>query len=137
VLDAGGAARTLHALDVADGEPAGEERVLAEILAVAPAERGAVDVDGGAEQDLCAGTFVEGLLADGRTDAPLMSGSLNVGTYELVFYLADYFRENGVELPNPPFLTQVPLRFGIADPDGNYHVPLLCSPWSYSTYRGS
>jgi len=75
--------------------------------------------------------------ADGRTDAPLMSGNLNVGTYELVFYLADYFKENGMELPNPPFLTQVPLRFGIADPDGNYHVPLLCSPWSYSTYRGS
>ena len=75
--------------------------------------------------------------ADGRTDAPLMSGSLNVGTYELVFYLADYFKDHGVDLPNPPFLTLVPLRFGIADPDGNYHVPLLCSPWSYSTYRGS
>lgn len=74
---------------------------------------------------------------DGRTDAPLMSGSLNKGTYELVFHVADYFAAQGAELPNPPFLTTVPLRFGIAEAEGNYHVPLLCSPWSYSTYRGS
>jgi len=74
---------------------------------------------------------------DGRTDAPLMSGALNCGTYELVFYVAEYFSAQGVALPNPPFLSTVPLRFGIAEADGNYHVPLLVSPWSYSTYRGS
>lgn len=75
--------------------------------------------------------------ADGRTDTPLMSGNLNTGTYELVFHVADYFAAIGAALPNPPFLSTVPLRFGISEPDGNYHVPLLVSPWSYSTYRGS
>jgi 5-hydroxyisourate hydrolase len=74
---------------------------------------------------------------DGRTDAPLMSGSLNTGIYELVFEVSDYFNAQGTALPHPPFLSAVPLRFGIADAEGHYHVPLLVSPWSYSTYRGS
>ena len=75
---------------------------------------------------------------DGRSDAPLLSGeALIAGRYELVFAVADYFRACGVELPEPPFLDRVPLVFGIADPQGHYHVPLLVSPWSYSTYRGS
>lgn len=76
--------------------------------------------------------------AQGRTDAPLLSGeALIAGSYQLEFHVADYFREQGVALPTPPFLDVVPLRIGIADVSAHYHVPLLCSPWSYSTYRGS
>jgi len=76
--------------------------------------------------------------ADGRCDAPLLSDEqMAVGTYELVFAVGDYFRARGVVLPEPAFLDKVTLAFGIADATGNYHVPLLVSPWSYSTYRGS
>jgi 5-hydroxyisourate hydrolase len=76
--------------------------------------------------------------ADGRVDGPLLAGNeLTPGTYELVFHVADYFRAQGVALPRVPFLDVVPIRFGIADPAQHYHVPLLISPWSYSTYRGS
>ena len=76
--------------------------------------------------------------ADGRTDEPLMAGdAMLAGEFELVFHVAEYFRGQGVELPDPPFLDRVPLRFGIADREAHYHVPLLCTPWSYSTYRGS
>ena len=60
-----------------------------------------------------------------------------VGRYRLVFEVAAYFRSLGVALPDPPFIDQVPLDFGIADANGRYHVPLLVSAWSYSTYRGS
>ena len=75
---------------------------------------------------------------DGRTDAPLFdNASLCVGTYRLRFDVAGYFRARGVQLPEPPFLDQVNLDFGIAHTDQHYHVPLLVSPWSYSTYRGS
>lgn len=75
---------------------------------------------------------------DGRTDAPLFdNASLRVGTYRLRFDVAGYFRARGVQLPAPPFLDQVNLDFGIAHTDQHYHVPLLVSPWSYSTYRGS
>ena len=75
---------------------------------------------------------------DGRTDAPLLVDAACVaGTYELVFDTASYFRAIGTNLTDPPFLDQIPLRFSIADPAGHYHVPLLVSPWSYSTYRGS
>ncbi len=75
--------------------------------------------------------------ADGRTDGPLLSREeLAIDLYEIVFDVAGYFaRDTG--LPEPPFLGHVPIRFGIADPDAHYHVPLLVSPWSYSTYRGS
>jgi 5-hydroxyisourate hydrolase len=74
--------------------------------------------------------------ADGRTDAPLLAeGELEGGVYEIVFDVGEYFAEEG--LPAPPFLGRVPVRFGIADPSSHYHVPLLTSPWSYSTYRGS
>lgn len=76
--------------------------------------------------------------ADGRTDAPLLTGeAYRPGQYELVFHIGDYFRGLGVALPSPGFLDVVPLRFGMAEADGHYHVPLLASPWSYSTYRGS
>jgi 5-hydroxyisourate hydrolase len=74
--------------------------------------------------------------ADGRTDEPLLASSEVVaGTYELVFVVGEYFAaETGSTIP---FLDRVPVRFGIADPSAHYHVPLLASPWSYSTYRGS
>jgi 5-hydroxyisourate hydrolase len=75
--------------------------------------------------------------ADGRTDAPLLQGDeLARGVYELVFGVGEYFADLGTA-GDPPFLDHVPIRFGIADLDGHYHVPLLASPWSYSTYRGS
>lgn len=78
------------------------------------------------------------LNADGRASAPLLEGSdLQVGRYRLVFDVATYFRAKGTTLADPPFLDRVPIEFAIADPDTNYHVPLLVSPWSYSTYRGS
>jgi 5-hydroxyisourate hydrolase len=76
--------------------------------------------------------------ADGRCDAPLLSGpALIRGTYELVFHAGDYFARKGVSLPEPRFVDQVVLRFGIANPDENYHVPLVVTPWTWSTYRGS
>ncbi len=75
---------------------------------------------------------------DGRTDAPLFdNASLKVGTYRLIFDVAGYFKARGVALPEPQFLDQVSLDFGVAHADQHYHVPLLVSPWSYSTYRGS
>jgi 5-hydroxyisourate hydrolase len=75
---------------------------------------------------------------DGRCDAPLLEGAEFVaGEYELVFHAGDYFAANGAALPQPRFVDRVVLRFGVADPDAHYHVPLLVSPWSYSTYRGS
>ena len=77
--------------------------------------------------------------ADGRAPGGLLydSASLRAGTYRLVFDVAGYFRAKGVELPQPPFLDHVALDFGVADVSQHYHVPLLVSPWSYSTYRGS
>src|SRR5689334_12149320 len=77
--------------------------------------------------------------ADGRNpDGPLFRDSeLKAGTYRLVFDVAAYFRGKGVTLPDPPFLDRVTLDFGVANPQQHYHVPLLASPWSYSTYRGS
>ena len=78
------------------------------------------------------------LNSDGRADGPLLEGELLLpGRYRLVFGVADYFKSSGVALPEPPFLDEVPLDFGIADASLHYHVPLLASPWSYSTYRGS
>lgn len=70
--------------------------------------------------------------SDGRTDDPLLAGdSMQTGTYELTFHIGAYFASS------PPFLDQIPIRFHIADSTAGYHIPLLCSPWSYSTYRGS
>jgi 2-oxo-4-hydroxy-4-carboxy-5-ureidoimidazoline decarboxylase len=75
---------------------------------------------------------------DGRTDAPLIGGRpVPRGTYELRFAIGGYFRNRGVPLPDPPFLDIVPIRFGVAEPEGHYHVPLSASPWAYGTYRGS
>jgi 5-hydroxyisourate hydrolase len=75
---------------------------------------------------------------DGRTDEPLLSGDrLEPGVYELTFHAGEYFHTTGVELASPPFLDEVVIRFGIAEPAGHYHVPLLLAPYGYSTYRGS
>ena len=74
---------------------------------------------------------------NGRTDKPLVEGAnFKEGEYELIFFIGDYFK-NITNLPNTPFLNEVVIRFGISKPDEHYHVPLLVSPWSYSTYRGS
>jgi 5-hydroxyisourate hydrolase len=76
--------------------------------------------------------------ADGRCDRPLLDGAaFKAGQYSLTFHVAEYFGARGVSLPNPPFLITVVVNFGVANAEENYHVPLLVSPWSYSTYRGS
>ena len=106
---------TTHVLDTARGRPAAG--VAIELARLA----------GGAREVLRTVTTN----ADGRTDEPLMGdGELQAGEYELVFAVGDYFGER-------PFLDRVPVRFTITDPGAHYHVPLLVSPWSYSTYRGS
>jgi 5-hydroxyisourate hydrolase len=75
---------------------------------------------------------------EGRTDEPLLEGdALLVGSYELLFHVGDYFAQFGGDTVRPRFLDRVPVRFGVAVPGSNYHVPLLCSRWAYSTYRGS
>lgn len=76
--------------------------------------------------------------SDGRCDAALLQGEeFLAGRYELVFGAGDYFAAQGVQLPTPRFVDEVVIAFGIADPAQNYHVPLVVSPWAYSTYRGS
>ena len=79
------------------------------------------------------------LNSDGRNPDGLLydNSNLKVGTYRLVFDVSGYFKARGVSLPEPNFLSQVSLDFGVAHVDQHYHVPLLVSPWSYSTYRGS
>ncbi|MBZ0218387.1 MAG: hydroxyisourate hydrolase [Fimbriimonadaceae bacterium] len=75
---------------------------------------------------------------DGRADKPILAPEETIiGTYELRFFIADYFAGGSAEVADPPFLDIVPIRFSIADPAAHYHVPLLVSPWSYTTYRGS
>ena len=112
-----------HVLDTMHGTPAGG--MAAELH----------EMEGGAPK--LVKRFV--LNADGRcADGPLYAdGQLKAGRYRLVFDVAAYFRARGVQLPEPPFLDRVTLDFGIAHPQQHYHVPLLVSPWSYSTYRGS
>ena len=109
-----------HVLDTMQGRPAAGMAVefyTTKGSAATPAGRFMLDANGRA------------VLADGA--------DLAKGTYRLVFEVAAYFRSRGVQLPDPPFLGRVTLDFGIADPGEHYHVPLLVSPWSYSTYRGS
>ncbi|WP_159875160.1 hydroxyisourate hydrolase [Aquitalea denitrificans] len=75
---------------------------------------------------------------DGRSERALLSEEeMQSGIYELIFHAGDYFLSQGINLPKPCFIDQVVLRFGIADPEQNYHVPLIVTPWTYSTYRGS
>ena len=115
---------TTHVLDTAHGRPAANMVVQLWRLGETAEERTLVT------------TARTG--PDGRTPAPLLVGAdLQPGVYELVFVVAAYFAAEGVSTPSPPFLGRVPIRFGVADADAHYHVPLLASPWSYSTYRGS
>jgi 5-hydroxyisourate hydrolase len=75
---------------------------------------------------------------DGRTETPLLTADeMQAGHYEIIFYVGDYFAAKSANLPKIRFLDKVPVRFGITDAGAAYHVPLLCSPWAYSTYRGS
>ncbi|MDJ1157053.1 hydroxyisourate hydrolase [Chelatococcus sp. SYSU_G07232] len=114
---------TTHVLDTTHGRPGAD-------MAVALYRLGD---DGARERIASARTN-----ADGRCDAPLMAGeTMRPGRYELVFEVAAYFRACRVALPDPPFLDEVRLQFGIAEPGQHYHVPLLVSPFAYSTYRGS
>lgn len=111
-----------HVLDTVSGRPAAGVKVTLKEL-------------GGSAEGLLKETLTN---ADGRTDAPLLGGGpLRIGTYELAFHIGAYFAVQAVSASRPPFLDIVPIRFGIAEPEGHYHVPLLASPWSYSTYRGS
>jgi 2-oxo-4-hydroxy-4-carboxy-5-ureidoimidazoline decarboxylase len=76
--------------------------------------------------------------SDGRTDQPLIGGRpVPIGRYELTFSIGDHFAARGVPMSDPPFLDKIPLRFAVSDPEGHLHVPLLVTPWSYATYRGS
>ncbi|WP_334193419.1 hydroxyisourate hydrolase [Pararhodobacter sp.] len=76
--------------------------------------------------------------ADGRTDSPILpQDTFRTGTYELVFFAGDYLRATGQAGADPLFLDQIPIRFGMSDAEAHYHVPLLLSPYGYSTYRGS
>lgn len=111
-----------HVLDIAGGKPGAG--VAIELYAVDGAGRSLLKRDVTNQ--------------DGRCDAPLLQGdAMRAGHYELVFSAGDYFARQGVALPEPRFIDRVTLAFGIADPEQNYHVPLVVSPWSYSTYRGS
>ena len=117
-----------HVLDLVRGKPAPEVAIELHVL----------DADGSWRALKQVRTN-----ADGRTDQPLLTDAeCKTGTYMLTFHVGDYFRrqepaQSEPAQSEPPFLDLVPLRFTIADPDGHYHVPLLATPWSYSTYRGS
>ena len=113
---------TTHILDTANGMPGAKVTVVLFRL-------------DGEQRKQILGTQTN---SDGRCDRPLLEGdALLVGRYELVFSVGDYFRKFGQGLPEPLFVDEVVLRFGVADATEHYHVPLLVSPWSYSTYRGS
>lgn len=112
---------TTHVLDTAAGRPAAGVKI--ELY------------EAGAERRLLRTLETN---SDGRCDSPLLEGAAcKTGLYELVFSVGSYFQKTGVKLPDPPFLDQVVLRFGISRTEEDYHVPLLVSPWSFSTYRGS
>ena len=113
---------TTHVLDTAHGRPGAGVKVA--LFAIA---------DGGKQL-----LKMDVTNADGRCAAPLLEGdALKPGQYELVFNAGDYFADLGVQLPSPRFIDLVTIAFGIAHANENYHVPLVVSPWSYSTYRGS
>jgi 5-hydroxyisourate hydrolase len=110
-----------HVLDIARGVPAEGVKLELRLL--------------GGDSAMKASTRTN---RDGRTDQPLLAGeALETGIYEITFYAGDYLRALGLTLPDPPFLDRIVIRFGIADPRGDYHVPLLLSPFGYSTYRGA
>lgn len=111
---------TTHVLDTARGKPAAGVKIWL------------YRVSGNSHKKIAEAVTNE----DGRTDAPMLS-PLKAGSYELVFFAGDYLRETGQAAGEVLFLDQIPIRFGIDDADGHYHVPLLISPFAYSTYRGS
>ena len=112
---------TTHVLDTASGKPAQGLKVELYLL------------DGGVVHLKTVTTN-----ADGRADGPLLEGAAFLqGHYELRFHAGEYLRKSGAGLPEPAFLDVIPSRFGIADPTQHFHVPLLLSPYGYSTYRGS
>jgi 5-hydroxyisourate hydrolase len=118
---ADGGRLTTHVLDTASGKPAAGIRI--ELYCVS----------GNSHRKVTEAVTN----ADGRCDAPLLEGkAFQPGQYELVFFAGDYLRGAGATLPDPLFLDQIPIRFGVAE-DRHYHVPLLLSPYGYSTYRGS
>ena len=115
---------TTHVLDTSLGKPASALRLTIWALT--------------AEADIKTALKTVETNRDGRTDEPLLAGDeFKPGTYEITFDVAAYFASSGARIADPPFLDQIPVRFTVADPNGKYHVPLLVSPWSYSTYRGS
>ncbi len=115
---------SIHTLDTAQGKPAVDMAW----------ELWRVDRDGGSRAMLARGRTNR----DGRADGDILSGTaFVVGTYELIFDVADYFRAQHVPVADPPFIDRVPVRFSIADASSHYHVPLGMSPWAYNTYRGS
>jgi 5-hydroxyisourate hydrolase len=115
---------TTHVLDTADGGPAAHLAIALYRLGPGPDDRA-----------LLTRTTTD---ADGRPSAPLLAGDdLTPGVYELVFEVGAYFAARSAATAGLPFLDRVPVRFGIADPGAHYHVPLLVSPWSYTTYLGS
>ncbi|MFK8184924.1 MAG: hydroxyisourate hydrolase [Phormidesmis sp.] len=142
---------TTHVLDTAAGRPAAGMTIELWQIEVLPIEVLPIEAlpitEPATQQTTIQQTAAQHMAtqvtnADGRTDSPfLRADSMVAGIYELRFSAGDYFAKNfvgtEVALPNPPFLDWVPIRFGMADPHAHYHVPLLVSPWSYSTYRGS
>jgi 5-hydroxyisourate hydrolase len=119
---AGSPGLTTHMLDTANGKPGEGVRIDFSVL------------DGGAYK-LVKTVHTN---ADGRTPEPLLNAeTMKVGQYQLVFYLAEYYTKLGTQLPNPPFLDKAVIQFGMADASAHYHVPVLATPWSYTTYRGS
>ena len=112
---------TTHVLDTARGRPANGLHI----------ELFRID---GSDRTRVASTMTN---EDGRTDSPLLpSDNFSTGSYELLFHAGDYLRQQGIEAPEPRFLDEIPIRFGLAE-EQHYHVPLLLSPYGYSTYRGS
>jgi 5-hydroxyisourate hydrolase len=119
---AGSPGLTTHMLDTANGKPAEGVKIDFSVL-----EGGAYRLIRAVHTD-----------PDGRNAEPLLTAeTMKVGQYQLVFHIADYFTKLGTILPNPPFLEKAVIQFGISDASSHYHVPLLASPWSFTTYRGS
>lgn len=114
---------TTHVLDTALGKPAQGLRI--QLMRM-----------NGEEAELIKTVFTND---DGRVDGgPMLSGdTFEVGQYQLLFHAGDYLKDTGAKLTDPPFLDVIPIRFGISDTTAHYHVPLLLSPYGYSTYRGS
>jgi 5-hydroxyisourate hydrolase len=121
-LAAGSPGLTTHVLDTASGKPGEGVKIEFSVL------------EGEAYKLVTTVTTN----ADGRNAQPLLTPeNMKAGKYQLVFYTGEYFAKQGTVLPNPPFLEKAIIQFGMADATSHYHVPILVSPWSYTTYRGS